>query len=153
MQSLTVQDFFINIIVPTPVQYFGHLSPTLRSLTLDEPHCTSLQLSHFISLFPNLDNVIIRDFEPLENYIDQTFIPLSTPKLGGKLVLVSSDVVWVEHLAVACGLRFKSIHAGGVVGHVPSLLAACAETLETFEIDLIPDGGMRPCFHLTMNLS
>ena len=132
--------------------YFGHLSPTLRSLTLDEPRCTSLQLSQFISSFPNLDDLVIRDFTPLQHYIDPKSIPFSAPKLGGKLVLVSSDVAW-EHFAVAYGLRFKSVHAGGVIGHVPALLAACAETLETFEIDLIPDGGMRPCVHLTMNLS
>ena len=133
--------------------YFGHLSPTLRSLTLYAPRCTALQLSHFISLFPNLDDVIIRYFAPVGNVPDEMPTPLSTPKLGGKLVLVSSDAVetW-EHLAISCGLRFRYIRVWGVKNCIPVLLDACAATLETLRIELLSDNGTGTHTRLSKNL-
>ena len=103
-------------------------------------------------MFPNLDDVVIRYFTPWDKDPDEILIPFSTPKLGGKLVLVDANAAgpW-EHLAVTCGLRFKFIHAGGVIDCVPVLFAACAETLETFQFDLLPNGGMRSLVHLDMN--
>ena len=153
VQNLRVQRLDIAAFFPEFIQYFGHLSSTLRSLTLYAPRCTALQLSHFISSFPNLDDVIIRYFAPVGNVPDEMLTPLSTPKLGGKLVLVSSDAVetW-EHLAISCGLRFRYIRVWGVKKCVPVLLDACATTLETLRIELLSDNGTRTHAHLTTNL-
>jgi hypothetical protein len=133
IQSLTIQHLDIHEFIPGLNRYFGHLSPTLRSLTLGAPRSTPQELSHFISLFPNLDDIEIQSFVRLGIAIpDKVLVPFSTPKLRGQLTLTSSPAVetW-EHLAASCGLRFRSIHLNPVSNCAPVLLAACAETLET----------------------
>ena len=145
VQSLTIRYLDVIAFLPRLQQSLGHLSPTLRSLTLFSPRCTPLQLAHFISLFPNLDDIAIRNFTPATDVLDGTLTPFSTPKLRGKLVLTSSDLVgtW-EHLAASCGLRFCFIHVWGVEECLPVLLDACAKTLETLRIEPFPDQGMGP---------
>ena len=148
VQSLTLQDVDIFAFIPRLKRYFGHLSPTLRSLTLYRPCCTPLQLSHFISLFPNLDDITIGGFDISSIQVrDEMFIPFSAPKLGGRLVLASSDLVgtW-EHLAASCGLRFRSIQVSSAPKCLPLLLAACAKTLETLRIEPPSSYGRVPRF-------
>ena len=143
VRSLTVRQLDIATFIPGLQQYFGHLSPSLRSLTLTKPQCSSMQLSYFISLFPNLDDVAIQFFAPKPP--GEVHAPFSTPGLRGKLMLVSVSAVetW-QHLATWGGLRFHSISVYGTTKCVPVLLAACANTLKTLRIQPRNDPGMRP---------
>ena len=153
IQSLTVHYLYITAFIPKLTRYFGHLSPTLRSLTLFAPQCTPLELAHFISLFPNLEDIVVRHHVDARETHKEALASLSTPKLHGKLVLLGFGVLgtW-EHLATSCGLRFRFIHVGGVIKSVPVLLTACARTLETFRIELLPDRGTGSRVHSTVNL-
>jgi len=115
---------------------FNHHS----SIALYDPYCTPQQLSHFLSLFPNLDDVEIRvSYTHMYNpAIPNTgLVPYSAPKLRGRLVL--SGFSWVEtltHLIDSCGgLRFRHMDLGGGPCCAPLLLRTCAETLETLRLD------------------
>ena len=143
IQSLTVRQLDIAPFLQGLQQYFGHLSRTLRSLTLTGPRCTSMQLSYFISLFPNLDDISISFF--FQRPPGGVLAPFSTPRLHGKLELRSVGAVEVwEHLATWGGLRFHSIFVCGVTMCVPVLLAACTDTLDTLQIELASNPGTRP---------
>jgi len=148
VQSLTIQGLDIHSFIPGIERYFVRFSPTVRSITLDTPHCTPRQLSHFFSLFPNLDDIEVRSLAHLRSLIpDDAFVPSYTPKLQGKLTLSSFTAVhtW-EDLATSCGLRFRCMHLYDISKCAPILLSACAETLETLRIE--PDReigkGSRP---------
>ena len=146
LQSLTIYRLDITAFIPGLLRHFGHLSKTLRSLTLVGPLSTSLQLYRFISLFTNLDDISIRYFLPLTTVPDVLPPIFTTPKPQGKLVLVSSESVGTWELLAALGsLQFRSIQVSGVPKSVPVLLAACAETLETFRIEPLTDTGMGLC--------
>ena len=143
LQSLTIYWLDITAFISVLPRHFGHLSKTLRSLTLVGPLSTSLQLYRFISLFTNLDDISIRYFLPLTTVPDVSSSIFTTPKLQGKLVLVSSESVRTWELLAALGsLQFRSIQVSDVPKCVPVLLAACAETLETFRIEPLTDAGM-----------
>jgi hypothetical protein len=63
VQTLTFECLEISLFMPDVERYFGHFPPTLRSLTLSSvPLCTPRHLSHFLSLFPNLDDIAIWQF-------------------------------------------------------------------------------------------
>ena len=147
VESLTVPYLGIIPFIPGLEQDFGHLSSTLRSLTLDAPRCTPLQLSYFISLFPNLNDIVIRSFTPASKILGEVRAPWTAPKLQGKLELVWSDALetW-EHLTTWSGLRFRSIRFLGVSRCVPVILAACANTLETLRIEPLLNHGTGPVF-------
>ena len=105
VQSLTVESLEIHKFIPELNRYFGHLSPTLRSLTLHIPHGTPRHLSHFISLFPNLNDVKIRSLiHSGPGVPDDTLVPFSAPKFEGRLTLLSfaaeADETW-EQLATS----------------------------------------------------
>ena len=155
VQSLTVHNLDIHSFIPGLERHFKHFSPTLRSITLSAPRCTSRQLSHFFSLFPNLDNIEIRSFMLIRTGPpDHPLVPFSTPKLQGQLTLSSSFAVetW-EDLAASCGLRFRSIHLYPVSKSAPVLLAACAETLEILRIEPSDEFGTESRIGLTANWS
>ena len=105
VQSLTVESLEIHEFIPELNRYFGHLSPTSRSLTLHVPHGIPRHLSHFISLFPNLNDVKIRSLiHPGLGVPDYILDPFSVPKFGGRLTLLSFaaevDQTW-EQLATS----------------------------------------------------
>ena len=143
VQSLTLQQPDIRSFIPRIERYFGHFSPTLRSITLESPRCSPRQLSHFLSLFTNLDDVDIKHFVHVRADIpDAVLPPLSTPKLRGQLTLSSFTAVdmW-EDLAASCGLRFRCIYLYPVSKCAPVLLSACAETLETLRLEPDSEAG------------
>ena len=136
VQSLTVQNLDVHRFIPGLERHFGHFSPTLRSITLEAPRCTPRQLSHFLSLFPNLDDIEVRSFVHRIGISDDTLLPFSTPKLQGQLTLSSfSSVETWEILVASGGLRFRSIYLHPVSKCAPVLLAACSETLEILRIE------------------
>jgi hypothetical protein len=112
----------IHRFIPGIERYFGQFSPTLRSITLYRPCCTPRQLSHFLSLFSNLDKIEIRWI--ITNVPDTELVPFSAPKLRGLLTLY--EFYWVETwtgLITSCdGLRFRHMHLRGSANCVPVLL-------------------------------
>ena len=160
VHTLKLQNLEICHFIPDIERHFGHLSPTLRSITLLNPNCTPRQLSHFLSSFPNLDDIEIeRDETSVLDYMITThteLAPLSGPKLRGRLVV--HGFRWVEtwtHLITLCGgLRFHHVDLLGCAGCVPALLEACAETIETLRFNAM-DGsvGEQSCMGLSMDSS
>jgi len=135
VHTLKLQALKIYRFIPQVERYFEQFSPTLRSIVLSYPHCSPRQLSHFLSLFSNLDDVKIWGLctdVPNVAALDTTLTPLSAPKLRGRLAL--GIFSWVEtwtHLIASCGgLRFRHMELCTSVSCTPSLLEACAETLE-----------------------
>jgi hypothetical protein len=98
IRSLTIQNLELWQFIIRPGRYFGHLMPTLQSLMLEEPRSTAQELSQFISLFPNLDDVDIRSFIRISGTSDEALVPFSTPKLQGQLTSLSTAVETWEHL-------------------------------------------------------
>jgi len=116
--------------------YFGHFSQTLRSIKLYRPNCTPQQLSHFLSLFSELDNVEIWGTNSYTRRpVPDTFVPFSAPKLRGRLVL--RNYYWSEtwtRLIFPGGLRFCHMDLRDSMLCAPVLLEACAETLEMLQL-------------------
>ena len=142
VHTLKIQCLEIYRFIPDIERYFGHLSQTLRSITLWQPYCTPQQLSHFLSLFPNLDNIGIRNAQtyasnPIGPDID--LVQFSTPKLQGRLALYGSPSVEIwSHIIASCGgIRFRHMDLRLSTACAPTLFNACANTLETLQF-----GGM-----------
>jgi len=140
VHTLKLQCLEIYRFIPDIEHYFGHFSQTLRSLTLWQPYCTPQQLSHFLSFFPNLDDIGIRN--PLmytSNPIgpDVELVPFSVPKLRGRLAICGSPSVEIwSHIIASCGgLRFHHMDLHMSARYVPILINACAKTLETLRFD------------------
>ena len=126
----------ISRFIPDIERYFGHFSPTLRSIALFKPCCTPSQLSHFLSLFSNLDDVKIWQFSthtPNVTIPNTELVPFSAPRLRGRLVVYDFDSVetWTRLITAGGGLRFHSMELLKVGGCASALFEACAETLET----------------------
>ena len=140
VRALRLQELdLLSLFTPDIENCFKHFPPTLRSLTLFNSRCTPRQLSHFLSLFPNLDNIEIRNtytLSPDPTIPDAELVPFSTPKFGGRLVLYYFN--WVEtwtHLIASCGnLRFRYLDLWWSATCAPILLETSAETLETLRV-------------------
>ena len=140
VHTLNIENMQIHRFIPGIERYFEHFSPTLRSVALYNPCCTPRQLSCFLSLFPNLDDIDIDQTDarvPNQTIHDTDLVPLSAPKLQGQLTL--RDFRWVEtwtHLITSSGgLRFHHMDLHEVGSCAPVLLEACAETLETLRFN------------------
>ena len=140
VHTLRLQELDIHLFIPGIERYFEHFSPTVRSVMLLNPHCTPRQLSHFLSLFTNLDNLEIHNtytYMPDETIPNTELVPFSAPKLQGRLILRYFG--WVEtwtHLITSCGgLRFHHADLRWSGSCTSTLLKACAETLETIRFD------------------
>ena len=140
VHSLRLQNLDIHRFIPGIERYFEHFSPTLQSIMLFKPCCTPRQLSNFLSLFSNLEDVEIWGGRPHVSITTEStdLDPFSAPKLRGQLVL--SDFHWAEtwtHLVTSCGgLRFHHIYLRMGTSCSPALLEACAETLESLRFDV-----------------
>jgi len=140
VQILKLDQPEIHRFIPSVERYFKHFSPTLRSITLYHPRSTLRQLSHFLSFFPNLDNVKIlgidTTYPPNATIPDAELVPFSAPTLRGQLILyhISCVKVWTHLVTSYDGLRFHYMNLRNVAGWAPVLLEACAETLETLRL-------------------
>ena len=97
VHTLRFRGMEINRFIPRIKNYFEHFSPILRSITLFSPYCTPRQLSHFLSIFSNLDDIEIwygRGSLSNTATSDEDLVPFSAPKLRGRLAL--RDFRWVE---------------------------------------------------------
>ena len=140
VQALNFSRLEIYHFIPDIGRYFGHFSPTLRSIVLVHPRCTPRQLSYFLSFFPSLDDVDISSPNPSPNITipDAELVPLSTPKLGGRLALY--DFRWAEtwtHFITPPRFHYMDLRTVG--GCAPIVLEACAKTLETLRFN-VADG-------------
>jgi hypothetical protein len=139
VQTLTFEGTGNPCFMPGVERHFQHLSPTLRSIAFYGSFCAPRQLPHFLSLFPNLDDITIwRVLVPPPNAItsDTEAVPFSTPRLGGRLVIRDFNFVetWAPLIASCGGLRFRHMDLCRVKGCAPILFEACAETLETLRL-------------------
>jgi len=145
VQTLVLEFVHLYRFIPDVERYFGHFSQTLRSIAMHDIYCTPRQLSHFLSLFSNLDDIKIQyvSHRPSITAIPDTeLIPFSAPRLQGRLELY--DFPWIgacADLITSCGLRFRYMDLRRVGGCVPILLEACAETLETLRFGLTEGSG------------
>ena len=144
VHTLKLQYLDIDLFVPTLEHHFGHFSQTLRSITLYDPWCTPRQLSHFLSLFSNLDNIGIRNTctpSLTTSTADMKLVPFSALKPRGRLAL--HNVSWVEawtHLITSSSdLRFRHMFLYAARSCAPILFKACAETLETLQLGGVDD--------------
>lgn len=144
VQTLVLHRPQLDCFTPHIERYFVHFSPSLRSLTLFTPRCTPQQLSYFLSLFSNLDNIEIWHTQtraPNTTALDTKLAPFSTPKLQGRLALYGFH--WAEtwtHLITWCGgLRFRHLDLRGSSSCASLLLEACAETVETLRFKVTKD--------------
>jgi hypothetical protein len=152
VQTLMFERLEISRFIPGVERYFAHFSPTLRSITLLDPFCTPRQLSHFLSLFPNLDDIAIWGLSthtPNVTTPDTELIPFSTLRLRGWLVLRGSNSVetWTGLIASGGSLQFRYMDLWCVGGCAPVLFEACADTLETLRF-YATDPSVGRCFSM-----
>ena len=138
LQELRIDFLQVSSFMPNIQRYFGHLSPTLRSLALKRPNGSCRQILYFLGLFPNLqDFKLERDFagNERENSADAALIPLSTPPLRGWLTLIrcTKGILLKDLITLFGGLRFRHMDLYGV-SFVRVLLDACTRTLETLRL-------------------
>jgi hypothetical protein len=155
VQTLMFERLEISRFIPGVERYFAHFSPTLRSITLLQPLCTPQQLSHFLSLFPNLDDIAIWEFSahtPNVTIPDAELVTFSTPRLRGRLSLRGSDSVetWKRLTTSGDGLRFRYMDLWRVGRCAPVLFEACADTLETLRFYAI-DPSFGGCFNMGLS--
>lgn len=143
VHTLRIEELEIHHFMPDIERYFGYLSPALRSITLFNPCCTPRQLSHFLSLFSNLDDIeILRCTPPPDpTRPDAELVPFSAPKLRGRLALHHFHQVetWTDLVGLCGGLRFRHVNLCNVGPCAPVLLDACAETLESLRTSALID--------------
>ena len=144
VQVLVLQRLQLDRFMPNIERYFGHFSPSLRSIKLFKPRCTPRQLSYFLSLFPNLDDIGVwhtHTYVPDPTTPDTKLFLFSSPKLRGRLTLHFFRWVetWTHFVNLSGGLRFRYVDLRGSASCAPLLLEACAKTLETLRFN-VPDG-------------
>lgn len=149
VQTLRLDHLDISSFAPAIGRYFEHFSPTLRSIALWNPRCTSRQLSHFLSLFSNLDDIYIRRIYTYALEMsapDTALVPHSPPKLRGQLTLHSFfwPETWTDLINLCGGLHFRHVDLFKVADCAPILLNACAQTVETirFHVPYIREYGI-----------
>ena len=143
VHTLRIQRLDITRFIPELENYFAQFSPTLRAVALLEPVCkTPQELSYFLSLFPNLDDVDIQWFSPFSSSdfkssdASTELVPFSNPTFRGRLLLHYTHPVevWSYLIAGRGSLRFRSMDLREVGECGQILLEACADTLETLRI-------------------
>ena len=83
LQDLTISDVILSQFASGAEKYFGHFSPTLRSIALIHPMGSTRQLAHFLGLFPKLDDVKIVRYHVTPDTLD-TPHPPTQGSLRGK---------------------------------------------------------------------
>ena len=112
VHTLKLQNMQIYEFIPGIERYFEQFPQTLRSITLYDPCCTPQQLSHFLSLFSNLDDIEIDrtvTHTAKTTISDTDLITFFVPRLQGRLVLIT---------LVGLRLGCTSLH-GAAYGSVP----------------------------------
>jgi hypothetical protein len=138
VQELSIHYLDIPSFMPEIQRYFGQFSKTLRSLTLITPNASDRQIVFFIGLFPHLENLtlVLCHKDALEKPGDRTLVPPSIPPLRGWLkarCCVEKNLV-TAMIDLFGGLQFRHMDLIDI-GGAQLLLYACADTLETLQLD------------------
>ena len=137
LQELGMDDLQISTFMPNIKEYFGHLSPNLRSLALVRPTGSCREILYFIGLFPNLQDLKLHYdvVQEQENEDHATPPPLSVPPLQGQLTLTcfGREKLMEEMINHFGGLHFRFMDLFRV-NCARLLLSACAGTLETLRL-------------------
>ena len=146
VHDLTIEDLYFPFFKKGVEKYFGHLSPTLRSVALTRPRCHPRQLLDFLRLFPRLDNVKIVNYGAMVKRRatpDTPHVPIVGP-FRGKLTIINllEEGVLRDFVNASGRVRFISMDLNDVP-EMQLLLDACAETLETLRI--YPNGVLQFC--------
>ena len=144
LQDLTIADLNFSNFPAGAGQYFGHFSPTVRSIALSYPEGTHRQILDFFRLFPKLDDIKISYYNARPHEaLDTQLVPIRGG-LRGRLILRGfGDRELLEDMVVAFGgMRFTFMSLRDVRGK-QLLLNACADTLET--LHMYPDDMFHRC--------
>lgn len=146
LQDLTIADLDFSAFPMGAGQYFGHFSPTLRSVALSCPKGTRRQLLDFFRLFPKLDDIKIAHYHArpeVHEALDDQLIPIRGGLRGRLILRRFGDQGLLKDIIVAFGgMRFTSMDLRNVRG-TQLLLEACADTLEALHI--YPDDIFQRC--------
>ena len=134
VQELGIRGLDFRVFTPRAQRYFGHFTPTLRTLALRNPKGTNSQLLYFLGLFPNLDDLKF-DHGHLQPTSTLAPVPQSAPSLRGRLTLTCAGRVGLlrDLSKLSGGLRFHYMHLFDW-GGARFLLDTCADTLETLRV-------------------
>ena len=146
LQDLAITDLDFSEFPTGAGRYFGHFSPTLRSVALRSPGGTCRQLLDFFRLFPKLDDIEISYYHArpqAHEALDTHLVPIRGG-LRGRLILRRFDSrKLLEDMIIAFGgMRFTFMSLQNVRG-AQLLLNTCAATLETLHIH--PDDIVHRC--------
>ena len=146
VQDLVITDLDLSKFASGTENYFGHFSPTLRSIVLPNPRATPRQLLDLLRLFPKLDDIKIMHYGSGPE-ARNTVGPQRTQIRGllrGKLELNKFwDQKLLEEIITSFGgMRFVFMDLNDVEG-AQLLLDACAETLRTLRFR--PESLLHSC--------
>ena len=135
VQDLIITNLDLSKFTSSIGNYFGHFSPTLRSITLLFLRGCPRQLLDLLRLFPKLDDIkIVRYSGTIEthNSLDTKSAQIRG-SLQGRLTLNGfwDQKLLEEVIASLGGMRFISMDLDDVVPGAQLLLDACAGTLQT----------------------
>ena len=153
VQQLRIERLDLSKFMSGVERYFGHFAPALRSIALILLFGTQRQLSHFLALFPNLDDIEIVFYSSAKHDITtkpgpEVAVPFPVPSLRGQLKFAHfwSETAIEGMITSFGGLRFRYMDLRDVKG-ARLLLEACADTLETVRIDLTFTKSAEPALH------
>ena len=134
LQDLTIADLDFSEFPAGTGKYFGHFSPTLRSVGLSAPRGNRRQLLAFFGLFPKLDDLKISNYKTWtggHEALDTPLVPMEG-RLQGRLALnqFGDEELLRDMIFAYGGIRFTSMDLHDVQG-TQLVLEACANTLET----------------------
>jgi hypothetical protein len=145
VQELEIEVLDIPKFIPKVRRYFGHLLPTVRSLTLRDPIGCHRQIIYFIGLFQHLEDLQL-SFAPKRRFRKEQAnllpIPPFIPPLRGRLTIrfIKGVVFLKEMTDLFGGIRFRHMDLYFVDG-MSLLLDSCAETLEKLRFYIIDPHG------------
>ena len=137
LQDLTIADLDFSHFPMGVGKYWGHFSPTLRSMALISPRGTRRQLLDFMRLFPKLDHVKISNYRGgggEYKAVGTPLVPTEGGLRGGLTLKNFGDEGLLKDMAVVYGgMRFSFMDLDDVQG-VRFVLETCADTLEAVRI-------------------
>lgn len=124
--------------LPTFEAYFGHIAPTLRSLSLIGARDPIKGVLHFISLFPLLRDLDLAQFPLARHRPSKSYVPPKIkvpPPLNGTLRFRLSypSIEFIQSLVnVPGGVHFRSIEMGDAKEiQLQTIINACSNTVES----------------------
>lgn len=135
--SLSLHYFDPTPFLPVFEPYFGHLAQQIQSLEFIRPSGSHNDLLHFISRFPNLDNLGFGLFPRYDLYSPEFDIPTirGLPTLRGTLrvedATMRTDGLFRSFKQLPSGLRFRSVEFCHCTGINPNIvIQECASTIQ-----------------------